>query len=43
MKELLHKSMTGSPEKYLPHLITEEERTHFEKNGLSIRAKRAFS
>ena len=33
MKELLHKGMEASPEKYLPHLITEEERTHFEENG----------
>ena len=33
MKELLHKGMEASPEKYLAHLITEEERTHFEEQG----------
>ena len=33
MNELLNIGMEASPEKYLPHLITEEERTHFEENG----------
>jgi hypothetical protein len=33
MKELLNMGMTSSPEKYLAHLITEEERTFFEENG----------
>ena len=33
MKEILKMGMEASPEKYLPHLITEEERTHFEENG----------
>ncbi|MDE0468474.1 MAG: phytanoyl-CoA dioxygenase family protein, partial [Candidatus Poribacteria bacterium] len=33
MKELLHKGMEAAPEKYLAHLITEEERTHFEEQG----------
>ena len=37
-KENLHERTSyyghgSSPEKYLPHLITEEERTHFEENG----------
>ena len=35
MKALLHKGMEASPEKYLPHLITEAERAHFEKMGIS--------
>ena len=29
MKELLNMGMEAAPEKYLAHLITEEERTHF--------------
>ncbi len=33
MKELLNMGMTSSPEKYLAHLITEEERTFFEEQG----------
>ena len=33
MNELLNMGMEASPEKYLPHLLTEEERTHFEENG----------
>ena len=33
MNELLNMGMEASPEKYLPHLITEEERTHFEEQG----------
>lgn len=33
MKELLHKGMEAAPEKYLAHLITEEERTFFEEQG----------
>ena len=33
MNELLNIGMQASPEKYLAHLITEEERTHFEEQG----------
>ena len=33
MNELLNMGMQASPEKYLAHLITEEERTHFEEQG----------
>ncbi len=33
MNELLNIGMEASPEKYLRHLITEEERTHFEEQG----------
>ncbi len=33
MKELLHKGMEAAPEKYLAHLITEEERTFFQEQG----------
>ena len=33
MKELLNMGITSSPEKYLAHLITEEERTFFEEQG----------
>ena len=33
MNAPLKMGMVASPEKYLPHLITEAERTHFEKNG----------
>ena len=33
MNELLNMGMEASPEKYLPHLITEAERTHFEEQG----------
>lgn len=33
MQELLNMGMEASPEKYLPHLITAEERTHFEEQG----------
>ena len=33
MKELLNMGMVASPEKYLAHLITEEERTFFEEQG----------
>lgn len=33
MKELLNMGMAASPEKYLAHLITEEERTFFEEQG----------
>ena len=33
MKALLNMGMAAAPEKYLAHLITEEERTHFEERG----------
>lgn len=33
MKELLNMGMEAAPEKYLAHLITEEERTFFEEHG----------
>ena len=33
MNETLNMGLQAAPEKYLAHLITEEERTHFEEQG----------
>ena len=33
MNEILNMGLQAAPEKYLAHLITEEERTHFEEQG----------